>query len=104
MYNLHMAINSASNAPGNLMELSARYTAQPLPVTSTPSTAVSRGISRKCRPRSWPHANPAKAGDEPKSVAYEFERDSMKPYPSYLIQSLTMGMLHTVLPGGKKKN
>jgi len=36
-------------------------------------------------------------------VEYTFERDPMKPYPAYLIQSVTLGMLHTVLPGGKIK-
>ena len=53
-----------------------------------------------------PDSNPAKAGKEPKKVEVSFERDPMQPYPAYLIQNLTMGMLRTVLPGGavhKKK-
>lgn len=47
-----------------------------------------------------PDANPVRAGKEPKKVQVSFERDPMLPYPSYLIQNLTMGMLRTVLPGG----
>lgn len=47
-----------------------------------------------------PDSNPIKAGKEPKKVQVTFERDPMLPYPSYLIQNLTMGMLRTVLPGG----
>ena len=53
-----------------------------------------------------PDSNPVKAGKEPKKVEVSFERDPMQPYPAYLIQNLTMGMLRTVLPGGavhKKK-
>lgn len=51
-----------------------------------------------------PNANPVKAGKEPKKVEVSFERDPMLPYPSYLIQNLTMGMLRTVLPGGSVRN
>lgn len=47
-----------------------------------------------------PTANPTKPGAEPKRVEVTFERDPMLPYPSYLIQNLTTGMLRTVLPGG----
>ena len=47
-----------------------------------------------------PNSNPIRAGKEPKKVQVTFERDPMLPYPSYLIQNLTMGMLRTVLPGG----
>ena len=47
-----------------------------------------------------PDSNPIKAGKDPKKVQVSFERDPMLPYPSYLIQNLTMGMLRTVLPGG----
>ena len=47
-----------------------------------------------------PDSNPIRAGKEPKKVQVTFERDPMLPYPSYLIQNLTMGMLRTVLPGG----
>jgi hypothetical protein len=47
-----------------------------------------------------PDSNPIKAGKDPKKVEVSFERDPMLPYPSYLIQNLTMGMLRTVLPGG----
>ena len=46
------------------------------------------------------NSNPSKAGKEPKKVEVTFERDPMVPYPSYIIQNLTMGMLRTVLPGG----
>ncbi len=47
-----------------------------------------------------PKSNPIKEGKDPKKVEVSFERDPMLPYPSYLIQNLTMGMLRTVLPGG----
>jgi len=47
-----------------------------------------------------PHSNPSKPGKEPKKVEVSFERDPMTPYPAYIIQNLTMGMLHTILPGG----
>ena len=47
-----------------------------------------------------PTSNPTKPGAEPKRVEVTFERDPMLPYPSYLIQNLTTGMLRTVLPGG----
>lgn len=47
-----------------------------------------------------PNANPSKPGKDPKRVEVTFERDPMTPYPAYLIQNLTMGMLRTVLPGG----
>ena len=53
------------------------------------------------------NSNPSKPGKEPKRVEVTFERDPMTPYPSYIIQNLTMGMLRTVLPGGdvsKAKN
>ena len=45
-------------------------------------------------------SNPSKPGKEPKKVEVTFERDPMTPYPAYIIQNLTMGMLRTVLPGG----
>lgn len=48
-----------------------------------------------------PNANPPSPMQEPKEVGYSFKRDPMQPYPAYLIQSLTNGMLHTLLPGGK---
>ena len=48
-----------------------------------------------------PKANPLSSGREPKRVAVEFKRDPMLPYPSYLIQNITMGALRTVLPGGR---
>ena len=48
-----------------------------------------------------PDANPLAAGRAPKRVAVEFQRDPMLPYPSYLIQNITLGALHTVLPGGR---
>lgn len=47
-----------------------------------------------------PNSNPSRPGKEPKKVEVSFERDPMTPYPAYIIQNLTMGMLHTVLPGG----
>ena len=47
-----------------------------------------------------PNSNPSRPGKEPKKVEVTFERDPMVPYPAYIIQNLTMGMLHTVLPGG----
>ena len=47
-----------------------------------------------------PKSNPIKPGKDPKKVQVTFERDPMLPYPSYLIQNVTMGMLRTVLPGG----
>ena len=47
-----------------------------------------------------PHSNPSRPGKDPKQVEVTFERDPMTPYPAYIIQNLTMGMLHTVLPGG----
>jgi hypothetical protein len=47
-----------------------------------------------------PKSNPIREGKEPKKVQVTFERDPMLPYPSYLIQNVTMGMLRTVLPGG----
>jgi len=47
-----------------------------------------------------PDANPTKPGKAPKRVEVTFDRDPMTPYPAYLIQNLTMGMLRTVLPGG----
>ena len=47
-----------------------------------------------------PNANPSKSGKEPKMVGVTFKRDPMQPYPVYLIQNLTMGMLRTVLPSG----
>jgi hypothetical protein len=34
-------------------------------------------------------------------VEATFERNFMTPYPAYLIQNLTTGMLKTVLPGGE---
>lgn len=53
-----------------------------------------------------PHSNPSAPGKEPKKVEVTVERDPMQPYPSYIIQNLTMGMLRTVLPGGsvQKRN
>lgn len=45
-------------------------------------------------------SNPTKPGKDPKTVEVTFERDPMTPYPAYIIQNLTMGMLRTVLPGG----
>ncbi|MBQ9194275.1 MAG: hypothetical protein IJ152_01335 [Bacteroidales bacterium] len=48
-----------------------------------------------------PNSNPLAAGRAPKRVAVEFSRDPMLPYPSYLIQNITMGALRTVLPGGR---
>lgn len=47
-----------------------------------------------------PKSNPAAAGQEPKCVEVTFKRDPMLPYPAYIIQNLTNGMLKTVLPGG----
>ena len=48
-----------------------------------------------------PKANPSTPGKEPKQVEFTFERNPMQPYPAYLVQNLTGGMLHTMLPGGK---
>jgi hypothetical protein len=48
-----------------------------------------------------PKANPSAPGKEPKVVEYSFKRNPMAPYPAYLVQNLTNGMLHTMLPGGK---
>ena len=48
-----------------------------------------------------PKANPSSPGREPKEVEYSFKRNPMQPYPAYLVQSVTNGMLHTLLPGGK---
>ena len=50
-----------------------------------------------------PKANPAVAGKDPKKVETSFERNTWLPYPSYIIQALTTGMLHTVLPGSTVK-
>lgn len=50
-----------------------------------------------------PKNNPVKEGKDPKKVEVTFDRDPMLPYPSYLIQNLTQGMLKTVLPGGAVK-
>ena len=47
-----------------------------------------------------PKSNPATPGKDPKRVEATFERNVMTPYPAYLIQNLTTGMLKTVLPGG----
>ena len=47
-----------------------------------------------------PNSNPASPGKEPKQVEVTFARDPMQPYPAYIIQNLTQGMLRTVLPGG----
>ena len=47
-----------------------------------------------------PKSNPLTPGKEPKKVQVTFERDPWQPYPSYIIQNLTQGMLRTVLPGG----
>ena len=47
-----------------------------------------------------PDSNPSDPGKEPKSVEVHFERNPMLPYPAYIIQNLTNGMLKTVLPGG----
>ena len=47
-----------------------------------------------------PNSNPASPGTEPKQVEVTFARDPMQPYPAYIIQNLTQGMLRTVLPGG----
>lgn len=48
-----------------------------------------------------PKSNPVVAGTDPKEVAYSYERDVMQPYPAYLVQCVTLGMLHTILPGSK---
>ena len=50
-----------------------------------------------------PKSNPVVAGKDPKKVETTFERDPWLPYPSYIIQALTTGMLHTVLPGSTVK-
>ena len=47
-----------------------------------------------------PKSNPVADGQEPKCVEVTFKRDPMLPYPAYIIQNLTNGMLKTVLPGG----
>ena len=47
-----------------------------------------------------PKSNPSHPGKDPKKVEVTFERDPQQPYPAYIIQNLTMGMLRTVLPGG----
>lgn len=47
-----------------------------------------------------PDSNPSTPGKEPKRVEIALQRDPMFPYPAYIIQSLTNGMLKTVLPGG----
>ncbi|MBR4739791.1 MAG: hypothetical protein IK074_01345 [Bacteroidales bacterium] len=47
-----------------------------------------------------PKSNPLTPGKDPKKVQVTFERDPWQPYPSYIIQNLTQGMLRTVLPGG----
>lgn len=46
-----------------------------------------------------PNSNPVSPKKEPKKAQFSFDRDPMVPYPAYLIQNLTLGMLHTVLPG-----
>lgn len=46
-----------------------------------------------------PKANPSSPGRDPKRVEYAFERNPMQPYAAYLVQSLTTGMLHTMIPG-----
>ena len=48
-----------------------------------------------------PKANPSTPGKAPKQVETSFERNPMQPYAAYLVQGLTTGMLHTMLPGGK---
>lgn len=48
-----------------------------------------------------PKANPASPWKEPKEVEFSVKRNPMQPYPTYLVQNLTNGMLHTLLPGGK---
>ena len=50
-----------------------------------------------------PKSNPTHPGKEPKRVEFTFKRDPMQPYPAYLIQNLTNGMLKTVLPGSAEK-
>ena len=50
-----------------------------------------------------PKSNPTHPGKEPKKVEFTFKRDPMQPYPAYLIQNLTNGMLKTVLPGSVEK-
>ena len=47
-----------------------------------------------------PKSNPVADGQEPKCVEVTFKRDPLLPYPAYIIQNLTNGMLKTVLPGG----
>ncbi len=51
-----------------------------------------------------PKANPSSPGKEPKEVEFSFTRNPMQPYPAYLVQSVTGGMLHTLLPGGKVRS
>lgn len=48
-----------------------------------------------------PHANPAVPGKEPKEVEYQFQRDPMRTYPEYLLQSAIYGAMHTLLPGSR---
>ena len=50
-----------------------------------------------------PSSNPSRPGTDPKKVEVSIERDPMQPYPAYIIQNLTMGMLKTVLPGKSVK-
>lgn len=47
-----------------------------------------------------PKSNPHQPGKDPKRVEVVFERDPIPPYASYILQNLTQGMLHTLLPGG----
>jgi len=47
-----------------------------------------------------PNSNPTAPGRKPKTVKVSFDRDPMVPYPAYLVQNITSGMLRTFLPGG----
>ncbi len=60
--------------------------------------AKNSGVINFFAPMLLPKSNPSKKGKEPKMAPINIERDPMVPYPAYLIQALTNGMMNTVLP------
>ena len=45
-----------------------------------------------------PKSNPSISGEDPKTVEFSYDRDVKTPYTAYLIQNVTYGMFHTILP------
>ncbi len=60
--------------------------------------AKNSGVINFFAPMLLPKSNPAQKGKAPKKAPIGIERDPMIPYPAYLIQALTNGMMNTVLP------